>query len=285
MAVGAVLADAGNSFAHAATGDLLLAIPVAALAGLVSFLSPCVLPLVPAYLSYVTGLSGAELAAGRSDAEQRVSDGPGAAVAHAARLPQAPAGRGRVLLGSVLFVAGFSLVLIPFGASFGELGAHLVAHQVLLDRIAGGVTIVMGLAFAGLLPLLQREWRMRLPAVGIGAAPLVGLAFGVGWTPCTGPTLGAVIGLAATPGSGATAARGAVLVAAYCAGLGLPFIAAGLAFRRAMTAFDVVKRHYRVVVGIGGLLLVTLGVLLVSGEWTTVLQALRAHLPGYTAPI
>lgn len=280
---GHALAGAGSAFAHAATGDLLVAIPVAMLAGLVSFLSPCVLPLVPAYLSYVTGLSSAELAAGAP--AMRVSDGPGTAVAHAARFPHSRAGRGRVLLGSVLFVAGFSVVLIPFGASFGELGAHLIAHQQLLNRIAGSVTIVLGLAFAGLLPLLQREWRMRLPAVGIGAAPLVGLAFGVGWTPCTGPTLAAVIGLAATPGSGATAARGAVLVAAYCLGLGLPFVVAGLAFRRAMTAFGVVKRHYRVVVGIGGLLLVALGILLVTGAWTSITIALRAHLPGYTAPI
>lgn len=278
---GPLLADAGTAFAHAAGGNLLLALPVAALAGLVSFLSPCVLPLVPAYLSYVTGLSAADFAA---DADRpRISDGPGATVAHAARTAQSPP-RGRVLLGSVLFVAGFSVVLIGFGATFGELGAHLLAHQAAVNRVGGAVAVLMGLAFLGTMPLLQREWRLRMPKVGVAAAPLVGLAFGVGWTPCTGPTLGTVVTLAAAP-SGATAARGALLLTAYCAGLGLPFVAAGLAFRRAMGAFDVVKRHYRWVVVGGGLLLIVTGVLLMTGEWTTLSNLLRSHLPGYTAPV
>jgi cytochrome c-type biogenesis protein len=279
---GTVLAGAGSAFAHAATGNLLLAVPVALLAGVVSFLSPCVLPLVPAYLSYVTGLSGADLAAG-ADRTGRVSDGPGTAVAHAA-LARDRAPRGRVLTGSVLFVAGFSVVFIAFGASFGELGAHLVAHQTAVDRVAGAFAVVMGLAFVGLMPLLQREWRMRLPAVGVAAAPLVGIAFGLGWTPCTGPTLGAVLTLAYAQ-DGATAARGALLLAAYCVGLGLPFVLAAVAFRRALGAFAVVKRHYRWVVGIGGLLLVALGVCLITGEWTALSNQLQANLPGYTAPV
>lgn len=271
-------ASAGSAFAHAASGNLLLALPVALLAGLVNFLSPCVLPLVPAYLSYVTGLSAADLAASQNIG----SDGPGAALAWPGGRPHPR--RGRVLVGSVLFVAGFSAVFIAFGAAFGEFGATLVAHQVLLSRIGGGICIVMGLAFMGLMPLLQRSWRARLPAIGVAGAPLVGIAFGVGWTPCSGATLSAVLQLAYAQ-NGATAARGAVLMAAYCAGLGLPFIVAGLAFRRAMGAFGFIKRHYRWVVGFGGLLLIAIGVLLATGEWTTLSEHLRNISPGYTAPV
>jgi cytochrome c-type biogenesis protein len=277
-----LVASASTSFEHAADGSMVLAIPVAALAGLVSFLSPCVLPLVPAYLSYVTGLSAADLAADRPS----VSDGPGATVAVEAR-PSYPPGhrRGRVLLGSVLFVAGFSAVFVLFGAFFGFAGAHLEAHTVVVDRIAGGVAVVMGLAFMGLLPGFQREWRFhRLPALGIAGAPLLGVAFGVSWTPCTGPTLGVVLGLAGDPNT-ATAARGAVLTVAYCAGLGIPFLVAGLAFRRAMGAFAVIKRHYGVVVRGGGVLLIAIGVLLFTGEWNTLSIDLTRAFPNYTAPV
>jgi len=278
-------ATAGSSFQHAADGSLILAIPVAALAGLVSFLSPCVLPLVPAYLSYVTGLSAADLAADQP-ATPQVSDGPGAALAVEAR-PIHPSGhrRGRVLLGSVLFVAGFSAVFVTFGAFFGLAGAHLEQHAVLVDRIAGAVAVVMGLAFMGWLPGFQREWRFqRLPALGIAGAPLLGVAFGVSWTPCTGPTLGVVLGLASNPNT-ATAARGAVLTVAYCAGLGIPFLVAGLAFRKAMGAFAVVKRHYAWVVRGGGLLLIAIGVLLFTGEWNTLSIDLTRAFPNYSAPV
>ena len=277
-------ASAATTFQHAASGSLVLAVPVAALAGLVSFASPCVLPLVPAYLSYITGMSAADLA----DAPPAVSDGPGAAVATEALRASAAGGhhrRGRVLLGSVLFVAGFSSVFILVGALFGYAGAHLDAHEVAVDRIAGAVAIVMGAAFMGWVPGFQREWRFRrLPAVGLAGAPLLGIAFGVGWTPCTGPTLGVVLGLAGDP-STATAARGALLTAVYCIGLGLPFIVAGLAFRRALGAFDVIKRHYALVVRGGGLLLIAVGILLVTGEWTTLSIDLRDALPSYTAPV
>lgn len=269
--------DVGTSFQHAANGSLLLALPVAMIAGLVSFLSPCVLPLVPAYLTYMTGLSAADLAA----TGPRVSDGPGAAVATEALQAsrQGPQRvkhrRGRVLLGSVLFVAGFSAVFVSFGAFFGYAGAHLTEHQVLVNRVAGGIAIVMGAAFMGFIPGFQREFRMtRLPAVGIAGAPLLGVAFGVGWTPCTGPTLGVVLGLAGSS-SDTTAARGALLTVAYCIGLGLPFVVAGLAFRKALGAFGFIKRHYAWVVRGGGILLIAIGILLVTGEWNTISIDLR----------
>jgi cytochrome c-type biogenesis protein len=176
-------------------------------------------------------------------------------------------------------------VFILFGAFFGALGAHLDAHATLVDRIAGVVAIVMGLAFMGWLPGFQREWRFhRLPALGIAGAPLLGLAFGVGWTPCTGPTLGVVLSLAGDPNT-ATAGRGALLTAVYCVGLGLPFVLAGLAFRRALGAFDVVKRHYALVVRGGGLLLVAVGVLLVTGEWNTISLHLRNAFPDFTTAV
>jgi cytochrome c-type biogenesis protein len=282
-AAASIAADAATSFQHAASGTLVLAVPVAVLAGLVSFFSPCVLPLVPAYLSYVTGMSAADLA----DQPPAVSDGPGTAVATEALKASGSAGRrkGRVLLGSLLFVAGFSAVFILFGAFFGYAGDHLAAHATAIDRAAGVVAIAMGAAFMGWVPGFQREWRFhRLPAVGLAGAPLLGVAFGVGWTPCTGPTLGVVLALAGNPDT-ATAARGAVLTTAYCIGLGVPFILAGLGFRRALGAFDLVKRHYALVVRGGGLLLIAVGVLLVTGEWNTLSIDLRNALPTYTAPV
>ena len=267
-----VLADAGSTFGHAASGSLLLAIPVAMLAGLVSFLSPCVLPLVPGYLSYVTGLSGADLAAEVTEAGT------------------APAPRrwhvsGRVLAGSALFVLGLAVVYVSEGAFFGHLGNQLLAHPTAVDRVGGVVAIVLGLAFVGLVPRLQREWRVhRLPRAGLVGAPLLGMLFAVGWTPCTGPTLAVVIGLASTDNA-ATAGRGALLTFVYCLGLGLPFIATGLAFRHALGAFAVVKRHYGVVVWAGGALLVTVGVLLLTGQWEALSRDLRNVLQGYTAPV
>lgn len=277
-----LIGGATATFQNAASGTLLLAIPVAALAGLVSFLSPCVLPLVPAYLSYVTGLSAADLAAERP----RLSDGPGAALAVEARQASEASihhRRSRVLLGTLLFVGGFSAVFIMFGALFGYAGEHLDAHEVAIDRVAGVITIVMGAAFMGWIPGFQREARFqRLPAVGLAGAPFLGVAFGVGWSPCVGPTLGVVLTLA---GSSATAGRGALLTTAYCVGLGVPFVLAGLGFRRALGAFAVIKRHYALVVRGGGLLLIVVGILLVTGEWTTLSIDLRDALPTYTPPV
>ncbi len=260
------------SFVSAVTdGPLLLAAPVAAAAGLVSFLSPCVLPLVPGYLSYVTGLSGEELEGAQ---REPVADG---AVLTAP--PTTVVRRSRVLLGSVLFVLGFSAVFVAGGALFGGLGAYLVEYKSVVDRVLGVLTVLLGLAFLGFLPRMQREVRFhRLPSTGLAGAPLLGVLFGVGWTPCLGPTLAAVQTLAY---SSATAGRGALLTAAYCLGLGLPFLATGLAFRRALGAFSIVKRHYAVVMGVGGALLVAVGLLLVSGLWESLMIEVRGWVAGF----
>src|SRR5437764_229958 len=200
MADLSVLASASSTCSHLANGSLLLAAPVAVAAGLVSFLSPCVLPLVPGYLSYVTGLSGADLA---GEVQPRPA-GPGAMTATAPVVTSRH--RGRVLTGSLLFVLGFSFVFVSEGLVFGEFGAYLTRHSVGISRILGVVVILLGLAFMGLIPGVQRDVRIhRMPTAGlIGAFPL-GFVFGLGWAPCLGPTLGAVLALSY---SGGTASQG-----------------------------------------------------------------------------
>ncbi|MFI8104351.1 cytochrome c biogenesis protein CcdA [Streptomyces sp. NPDC086023] len=240
-------------------GALVLAVPVALLAGLISFFSPCVLPLVPGYLGYVTGLSAAEA-------------GPGGGEAGGA------AKRGRMLLGAFLFVLGFSAPFISQGAFFGYFGNTLSQYKETLEVVLGSLTVLFGLAFMGFLPgLMQRDIRIhRKPAAGLLGAPVLGFTFGLGWTPCMGPTLGAVMGLSMgqdSPG------RGALLMVFFCLGLGVPFILTALAFRRSMGAFGWVKRHYTWVLRIGGGFLVAVGVLLITGAWSQLVLQLQSWLP------
>lgn len=224
----------------AANGAVLAAIGVSVLAGLVSFFSPCVLPLVPAYLSYVTGMSGAELEA------------PG------------HRHRGRVVLGVLLFVVGFAAFFTSLGALFGNIGYDL-RYAGWVDQVAGVLVIIFGLAFLGVIPGLDRTWRLRtMPRIGLAGAPLLGLVFAIGWLPCIGPTLSAVLTLSF---DSATAGRGAVLTFAYSLGLGLPFLAVAVAYQRALGAFGWVRRHGQVVTRVGGAMLVLLGVLLLTGGW------------------
>jgi cytochrome c-type biogenesis protein len=244
-------------------GALVLALPIALLAGLVSFFSPCVLPLVPGYLSYVTGVSGTDLAEAR---------------------------KGRVLTGAALFVLGFTAVFVSGGALFGYFGSTLQEHREIISRVLGALTILLGLSFMGsgsglLNRLTNREFRIhRRPAVGLAGAPMLGVLFGIGWTPCIGPTLSAVTTLALRE---ASAGRGAVLTAAYCLGLGVPFLVAAVLFRRTLGAFDWVKRHYVWVMRVGGGLLVAVGVLLVTGAWDRIVYELQvwSGASGFTVGI
>ncbi len=273
----------------AATGSLLLAIPVALAAGIVSFLSPCMLPLVPGYVSYVTGLSGRSLATPPVVTPLVAAPAGAAGVSPAgsgigAGAPAVMAGdRRRVLAGSVLFVAGFTAVFVSTGSLFGGLGALLYTHAAGLQRILGVVVIALGAAFLGWLPVLHRQVRVPWrPARGVAAAPLLGAVFALGWTPCVGPTLAAVLTLAA--GSG-TAGRGALLAGVYSLGLGLPFIAVALGLRRALAAVEIIRRHQRAVVRGGGALLMLTGVLLVTGVWTTLMIQLRVWVTSVYLPI
>jgi cytochrome c-type biogenesis protein len=230
----------------AMSGSLVLAIPVAVVAGLVSFFSPCVVPLLPGYLSYTTGLSGADLESAK---------------------------RGRMLAGSLLFVGGFSFVFVAYGALFGGLGVWLFEYQRQISVVLGALVIVLGIAFLGAIPWLQRDWRIhQLPAVGLVAAPLIGILFGLGWTPCIGPTLAAIESLAVNE---ASAQRGALLSLFFCLGLGIPFVFAALAYRRMLGAIGWVRRHQQWVTRLGGAMLIVVGVLLITGWWDSLVDDLR----------
>lgn len=257
----------GETFSSLVTdGPLLVAAAVAALVGLISFASPCVLPLVPGYLSYVAGLVGTGEAAAPTD-------GAGG-TATAVRTAVSP--RTRMVLGAVLFVLGFTAVFVAFGTAFGGLGRLLLQHADLLNRIFGVITILVGLAFLGWLPLLQRTARISArPAAGLAGAPLLGVVFGLGWTPCLGPTLSAVYSLAFAE---ATATRGAVLGLAYCLGLGVPFVLVALGARWAVGATAFLRRHARTVTRVGGAVMVIVGLLLVTGAWTEMMGWLRSWL-------
>jgi len=246
-----VLQAAG--FASTVTdGPLLVAAGVAALVGLIGFLSPCVLPLVPGYLSYVAGLSG--------DAAK-------------------PSQR-RMIAGSLLFVLGFTAIFVSQGILFGELGSSIETHRLTIERVLGAVTILMGVVFLGAVPAMQREWRLhRLPRPGLLGAPLLGVVFGLAWAPCLTPTLGAVNSLAYTQG---TAGRGAFLQVFYCLGLGIPFVLVALGFGWVASALAFVRRHRRAISRAGGVLLIVIGLLLVTGQWDHWMNELRAQF-GSTA--
>jgi cytochrome c-type biogenesis protein len=238
---------------QAAGGSLALAVPVAAIAGLVSFFSPCVIPLLPGYLSYATGLSGAELATGEAGRRRR-----------------------RMLLGSVLFVLGFTVVFVLIGAAVGGVGGWLREYSDQITRVMGALLILLGLVFAGLLPFLQREWRIHaVPSVGLGAAPLIGALFALGWTPCIGPTYSVIVGLTINDG---TAGRGVLLSAVYALGLGVPFIVAGLFYSRSLGALGWIRRRQQLVTRVGGAMLVLVGVLLVTGWWDWAVQWVQLQL-------
>jgi cytochrome c-type biogenesis protein len=257
----------GETFRGLVTdGPLLVAAAVAALVGLISFASPCVLPLVPGYLSYVAGLVGTPSVAAAASA--------GGGTVTAVRTEVAP--RRRMVVGALLFVLGFSAVFIAFATAFGGLGRLMLEYTDVLNRVFGVVTVLVGLGFLGWLPLLQRTKRLSArPAAGLAGAPLLGIVFGLGWTPCLGPTLAAVYSLAL---SEATAARGAVLGLAYCLGLGVPFVLVALGARWAVGATAVLRRHARTVTRVGGVVLVLVGLLLLTGAWTELMGWLRSWL-------
>ncbi|MFE9578861.1 cytochrome c biogenesis CcdA family protein [Nocardia sp. NPDC006044] len=260
-----VLAAVGDSFQQtAATGPLLLALGACLLAGLVSFASPCVVPLVPGYLSYLAGLVGAE-APPATVAQAQGAQPNSVAVASAKQA--ARAGRMRVAGAAGLFVAGFTVVFVLATATVFGVIQTLNVNRELLQRIGGVVTILMGLVFIGLIPALQRDTRMEPRRLtSIAGAPLLGGVFALGWTPCLGPTLSGVMAVAAGT-DGTTAARGVALIVAYCLGLGLPFVILAFGSAGALRGVGWLRRNSRTIQIIGGLLLVAVGIALVTGVW------------------
>jgi cytochrome c-type biogenesis protein len=234
-----------------AGGNLALALPIALAAGLVSFASPCILPLVPGYLGYVGGFAG--------DGQRR--------------------DRRRLLLGVLLFVLGFSLVYVTLTLAFAVAGLTLIRWMGLITRIVGAVVIVMGLVFIGQFSFLQRTMKPQWTvATGLGGAPLLGIVFGLGWAPCMGPTLVAVLGLSLGSGS---PGRGILLGAVYCLGLGIPFLLVALGFNWVTGSVSWLKRHIRIINVVGGAMLVAIGLLMVSGIWSILIANLGSVISGF----
>lgn len=244
-----------------ADGQLLLAAAIALAAGLVSFLSPCVLPLIPGYLAYVSGVAGASSTS-------------------AANPKRAAAGeRRRMVLGALLFVLGFSAVFLLLNIAVGVVGVWIWEWQDAIIRVMGVVLILMGLVFMGAFSRLQRTSRLRLkPRVGLIGAPLLGIVFAVGWAPCMGPTLGAVMALSLQGGS---PVRATVLGLVYCLGLGIPFILAAFGFGWMTQAMSFFRRHIRAVNIVGGALLILMGLLMVTGLWTLAINGLQGVISSF----
>lgn len=261
------VSDVGSGFATTAFGgSMLLAVPVAVLAGLVSFASPCVLPLVPGYVGYVSGMAAAS-----------------ASPATSGRAAPRAAGRGRVLAGVGLFVAGFTAVFVLLMAAAGAVGSYLVRWEDVLTRVLGVVVVLMGLAFLGALPFLQREARVHVsPRAGLWGAPLLGVVFGLGWTPCVGPTLAAVQALSLNE---ASVGRGVLLGIAYCLGLGVPFLLVALGLQSSQRMLGFLRRHRLAMMRVGGALLVAIGLALVTGLWTQWTSHLQGWVGGFTTVV
>jgi len=236
------------------SGGLWLAVPIALAAGLLSFLSPCVLPLVPGYLGYVSGVTSG-----------------------------APRTRSRVVLGALLFVAGFSLVFMAVFVFAGTLGRFLLQYGDIIMRVGGVLIILLGVVFIGQVTVLQRQvkptWR---PRTGLVGAPVLGILFALGWTPCISPTLTAVGILA---GYGGEPARALLIGLAYCIGLGLPFVLVALGFGWVGTSLGWVRKHIRAINIAGGVLLVIIGVLMVTGLWGVIMSQLGAVIVGFSTPL
>lgn len=227
------------------SGNLILALPIAALAGLISFASPCVIPLVPGYLTYAAGFSK---------------------------------NRGKLFIGSLLFVLGFTALFVAYGALFGSLGSSISANQKTISRVLGFFTIVMGLIFMGRINLLRSFKVNKIAGSGLIGAPILGFLFGLGWTPCIGPALAAVQTLAI---ESASASRGSILSVAYCIGLGAPFILSGLFLDRSQNVRKFLAKNGDRISYVGGVLLIAIGAMQISGTWDTLMNSLRGLISGF----